>query len=117
MAEQMTNQEIADVFEACIPLIEAGAASYICQAIYKHVYGQGWGIQWEKVIDGRLRSRCCVDIIQKTLAPTGEDILEWAVYEMFPERWVNDLLGLAAAKKQWCIDWLKSLVLEYRNKS
>ncbi len=117
MTEQMTNQEIADVFEACIPLIESGETTFICHAIYEHVYGKEWGVQWGKMGEGKLRPHRCVAIVQKTLAPTGEDILEWAVYEMFKERWDANLAGLAAAKKQWRIDWLKSLVLEYRNKS
>jgi hypothetical protein len=113
----VTNQEIADVFEACIPLIGGGTVSYICHAIYKHVHGQEWEAQWRRMREGSLRPHRCVAIVQETLAPTGEDALEWAVYEMFKERWDDDLSGLVAAKKQWRIDWLKSLVLEYRTKN
>ncbi len=126
MTEQMTNQEIADVFEACIPLIESGETTFICHAIYEHVYGKEWGGVWADVHRLEKPKHPCHSIVDSAI--NGSISLAFVAYEMFPEQWEhryydenwNDpkfRVQCLMRERQWRIDWLKSLVLEYRNKS
>lgn len=97
----------SEIFQACIPLIESKEKGFICHALYEVIFGDKQDEEWTKQIRNEsLRHPLCKIVHEKI---DNED-------HVFDYLYLNDLPSTVADCRQFRLQLLESLVLEYQAK-